>query len=187
MYLEIKAIFSLISFIFIGIVLSQILFLDVLLAFLLIASIGLLFMGDMIIGYQITHNHLKPLMDPVPAGKELCILFNIGGMVDFVVTRKRPLGKREFVYYNYENRVMSESAVINDGSYPIRTINGNTGFIAHESYDMNVDLYEAKALEKCKGDDIKEIYDDIIKKKPFLNTVKKIRFRPGGRKHNARK
>jgi len=185
MYLEMKALFSLIAMVFIGIVISQIILTNILLGFLLIVSIGMIFMGDLIIGHQITRNHLKPLIDPVPAGKELCILFTIGGMVDFVVTRKKPLGKREFIYYNYENRAMSEASVINDGSYPIRTINGNTGFVAHESYDMNVDLFQAKALEKCKGDDIKEIYNNIKEKKGLLKPIKKIKFRRGGNR-NAR-
>jgi len=184
MYLEIKAVFSMIAMIMIAIVLSQILFINMIFGFLLIVAIGLIFMGDLIIGYQITRNHLKPLMDPIPANKELCILFTIGGMIDFVITRKRPLGKREFVYYSNLQRTMSEASVINDGSYPVRTINGNPGFIAHESYDMNVDLYKAKALEKCEGDDIKEIYYKVKDKKPFLKTKKKIKFtrNPHGKK-----
>lgn len=161
MWLEVKVLLSVISMIFIGIVLSQILFLNLILGFLLIMSIGLIFMGDLLIGWQITRNHLKPLMDPIPVSKELCVLHTIGGLMDFIVTRKGPMGKREFSYYNRENRAISEASVINDGSYPIRTINGNTGFIAHESYDMNVDLREAKALEQCEGDDIKEIYENI--------------------------
>ena len=105
-------------------------------------------------------------------------------MIDFVVTRKRPLGKREFVYYSNLQRTMSEASVINDGSYPVRTINGNPGFVAHESYDMNVDLYKAKALEKCEGDDIKEIYYRVKEGKPLLKKKKKIKFtrNPYGRK-----
>ena len=160
-----KTLLSVIAFVFIGIVLSQVIVLNMILAFLLIMAIGLVFLCDLLIGYQISHNHLKPLMDPIPAGKELAVLHTIGGLMDFVVTNKGPLGKREFTYYNRENRVISEASVINDGRYPIRTINGNHGFVAHESYDMNVDLKEAKALEKLEGDDIKEIYYNAQKNK----------------------
>ena len=180
MWLEVKSLLSVIAFIFIGIVISQMLFLNLFLSFLLFTAIGLVFFGDLIIGYQITRNHLKPLMDSLPAGKELGVLFTIGGLIDFVVTNKAPLGKREFSYYNRENRSMSEASVINDGSYSIRTINGNHGFVAHESYDMNIDLREAKALEQIEGDDIKEIYQSIKKtrKIPLIN--KKIGIRPRG-------
>ena len=180
MWLEIKSILSMFAFIFIGVVLAHTLAVNMFLSFLLIASLGLVFMGDVIIGYQISHNHLKPLIDPIPSHKELGILLTIGGMVDFVVTNKAPLGKREFSYYNRESRAMSEASVINDGSYPIRTINGNPGFIAHESYDMNVDVREAKALEQIEGDDIKDIYHSIKKHKKIPFKVPKIKWRKGG-------
>lgn len=158
MWLEVKAILSVVAFIFIAVVLSQILFLNMLLSMLLFFAIGMVFFGDMLIGYQITKNHLKPLMDPTPANKELCILFTIGGMIDFINTTKGSLGKREFVYHK------QEASVINDGKYPIRMINGNHGFVGHESYDKNVNLYKARALEQMSGDDIKEIYYNAIEK-----------------------
>jgi len=156
MWLEVKIVFSVISMVFIAIVLSQILFYSVLLAFLLFASIALIVLGDMVIGYQIKHNHLDKLMDPCPANRELGIVFTITGLLDFVWANKKPHGKREFVYHS------EEASYINHGDYPIHTINGNHGCLVHESHDENVNLFEAKAAEQIVNDydtkNIKEVY-----------------------------
>lgn len=156
MWLEVKIVFSVISMVFIAIVLSQIILLNFLLAFLLIASIGLIILGDMIIGYQIKHNHVDKLIDPCPAGRELGIVFTITGLLDFIWANKKPQGKREFVYHG------EEAAYINNGDYPIHTINGNHGSLVHESHDENMNLFEAKAAERIVEDydtkNIKEVY-----------------------------
>ena len=155
MYLEMKMIFSSMACIMIAIVMILVIGSNTLLGFLLLMAIGLVIMGDMLIGIKITKNHLQPLLDPMKANEEICILFDFGGNVDFVKTIKGPLGTRQFVKYK------KEASIINSGNYQIHLINGNHGFVGHESYDCNIDLKKAEALDKLKGDDIKEIYKDI--------------------------
>jgi len=125
---------------------------DIFLAFLLLAAIFLVLMGDMIVGYKITTSDLKPLMDPTPKGKELMEWQQIDGRVRFINTAKGALGKRSF-------RSNGEDAsVFNDGKANFKLPNGNTGFRAHENFDRNIDPSRAKALQQMKGDNIKEIY-----------------------------
>ncbi len=169
MWLEAKIFFSIVAWVFIAIVLSQILLINILLSFLLLASIFLVFLGDLIIGYQIKHNHVDVIIDPCPSGFENCVLFDFSGNIDFFRVRKGPLGKREFIRYR------KEASVINRGKYPIRFINGNHGFVGHESYDLDVDLYETEALDKLPGDDIKEIIDNLP-----LETIEKEEIKKDG-------
>lgn len=155
MWLEINALLGAVSIIFISIVLSQIILLNMMFGFLLIVGIFLIVFSNIIIGYQITRNHLNVLIDPVPPNHEVCVLFDFSGNIDFLVAKKAPLGKREFIKYK------EEASVINNGDYQIRFINGNHGFIGHENYGQNVNLYKTEALGKMKGDDIKEIVDNL--------------------------
>ena len=157
MWVEAKIMLSIIAMVFIAIVMSQIVLFNVLLGFLLFAAIGIIVLGDMLISYQIKHNHLDVLLDPCPASKELCVLFDFGGNLDFVRCDKGPLGTRQFVRYK------KEATIINDGRYQVRFINGNHGFVGHESYDKNVDLYKTEALDKLEGDTL----EDIINKLPM--------------------
>jgi len=140
---------------FIAIVLSQILLVDMIFGFLLFASIGMIIFGDILIGYQIKHNHLDVILDPCPPNQEICVLFDFGGHIDFIRTTKGALGTRQFVKYK------KEATVINDGRYQVRFINGNHGFVGHESYDKNIDLHKAEALDKLEGDNIEEIIDKL--------------------------
>ena len=152
MYLEVKALFSSVAMIFIAIVLMYIMMQDIFLAFLLLAAIFLVLMGDMLIGYKIVTSDAKPLMDPTPKGKELMELQQIDGRVRFMNTTKGAHGKRSF-------RINGEDAsVINDGESPIRMPGGNQAFRAHECFDMNIDPKRAKALQMMKGGNIKEMY-----------------------------
>jgi len=155
MWVEVKILLGIVANVFIAIVLSQILFLNTLYGLLLFMAIGMVVFGDMLISYQIKHNHLDIVMDPCPSGYELCVLFDFGGHIDFVRTKKGPLGTREFVRYK------KEATIINDGRYQVRFINGNHGFVGHESYDKNVDLYKAEALDKLPGDSLEEIVDNL--------------------------
>jgi hypothetical protein len=155
MWLEAKMMLSGIAIIFIAIVLSQIILLNMLLGFLLIVGIGLVFFSEIIIGYQVSRNHVNVLMDPMPPGYELCVLFDFSGNIDFLKVKKGPLGTREFVKYK------KEANIINKGDYQIRCINGNHGFIGHENYPENINLLKAEALDKLPGDDIKEIVDKL--------------------------
>ena len=67
-----------------------------------------------------------------------------------------------------------KATIINNGDYQIRTHNGNKGFVGHEDYDQNVNLIEADALDKCKGDNVIDIYyNRPHKKRLFKRHVKK--------------
>jgi len=155
MWLEAKVMLSMIAVIFIAIVLSQIILLNMLYGFLLIVGIGLVVFSDIIIGHQISRNHLNVLMDPMAPGYELCVLFDFSGNIDFLKVKKGPLSTREFVKYK------KEANIINNGDFQIRCINGNHGFVGHEDYGRNVNLLKAEALDKLPGDNIKEIVDNL--------------------------
>ena len=162
MYLEVKALLSSVAMIFIAIVLANILIYDFFFAFLLLAAVVMVLLGDMVIGYKIVVSDAKAIMDPTPKGKELMELQQIDGRVRFINTTKHAHGKRSF-------RINGEDAsVINDGESPFRLPSGNHGFRAHECFDMNVDPKRAKALQQMKGADVKEMYyqakDDLDKK-----------------------
>jgi hypothetical protein len=156
MWVEVKIFFSIIGNVFIAIVLSQIILFNMVLGMLLFMAMGIYVMGDMLICYQIKHNHVDKLIDPCPQGKELGVMFTLTGLLDFIWATKKPHGKREFVYHG------EEASYINNGNYPIHTMNGNYGAIAHESHDENISLFEAKAAERISEDfntkDIKEVY-----------------------------
>lgn len=157
MWTEVNCLFGAIAVICMGICITFTLFISVLVAFLCIVAMGMVIMGNMLIGYQIKHNHLDILMDPCPASQEVCVLMDFGGNVDFVKVKKGPLGKREFMKYR------KEASIINTGDYQLRFINGNRGFVGHESYDKNVNLYKTEALDKLKGEDVKEIFFNMPK------------------------
>jgi len=150
MWMEVKAMFSVIAIVFIAIVLSQLLLLNQLLSFLLFAAMGVIIVSDIIIGVKT--NDCKPIYDPTPRGWELMELQLLDGKVLFMNTRKGPHGKRSF-------RVNNEDAsVINDGKAGFILPNGNRGFRAHENFDMSINPFRAKALEQMPGDNIKETY-----------------------------
>lgn len=155
MWLEVQALLSSIAIIMISIVLFPILFENVLFGFFLIIAIGLVIFSNIIIGYQITRNRLKWLIDPLGTDEELCILFDHSGNVDFVRTKKGPCDTRQFTRYG------KPATIVNTGSYQIRTHNGNKGFVGHEDYEMNVNPIECEALDKCYGDNTVEIYNNL--------------------------
>ena len=64
MWLEVKTVLTVVSFVFIAIVLSQLILVNMLLSFLLFMVMGLYLFGDIVIGYQISHKHLNVLLDP---------------------------------------------------------------------------------------------------------------------------
>lgn len=150
MYMEVKALFSAIALILMGIVCSQIILFNMLLGFLCIVAMGVVVFGDIIIGMRISD--FKPLYDPTPRGWELMELQLINGRTFFMNTKKGAHGKRSFRIHN------EDATVINDGKSSFSVGNGNRGFRAHENFDCNVDPFRAKALSQMDGDNVKEIY-----------------------------
>ena len=82
-------------------------------------------------------------------------MFAHSGNVDFVRTRKEAFDTRAFKRYG------KNATIINNGDYQIRTHNGNKGFVGHEDFDQNVNLFHAEALDRLPGDNIKEIYKKL--------------------------
>ena len=166
MWLEVKAMITVISMAFIGIVLSQIIFLNFFLGFLLFISMFLYIFGDMIIGWQIVRTHANRWIDKPPPGKIVIPLFTLTGLLDLVWADKKPKGKREFVYHK------EEASLIDRGDYPIHLLNGGHGCIGLESCDENLNMVEAKYAEKIGQelgtDNTKEIYN-IAKEKENEN------------------
>ena len=155
MWLEAKIGINIIGWCMIAIVISQILFFNILFGFLLLAALFLGVFSDFLIGWMIKNNHADIIIDPNPSGTESVILCDFSGNVDFARVTKGPLGKREFVKYG------KEASIIYRGRYPIRFPNGNHGFIGHEDYDLDVEPVKATLYDELKGDDIKEIVDNL--------------------------
>ena len=167
MYLEIKSVISGIAVVLIFFVISQILFANMLLAFLLFAGVFAFIFGDILIGIQITNTNANYIYDPLPQGtKELCILQTLSGLVDFMPVTKGVKGIRYGVLHK------KKIAVLNEGDGQFHTRNGNLGFFAHENYDKDINSLECKALEQLDGDDIKEIYRNL--KDDKKDTGKKV-------------
>ena len=153
MYLEIKAVISGIAIVLIFFVISQLIFVSNLLAFLLFAGVFAFIFSDILIGIKITNTDANLWYDPLPQGtKELCILQTLSGLLALLPVVKGVKGIRYGVLHK------KKIAVINEGDGQFHTKNGNLGFFAHENYDKNINLKECKALEHLDGDDIKEIY-----------------------------
>ena len=156
MYLEIKAVISGIAAILIFFVISQIVVISVLYAFLLFAGLFAFIFGDILIGIKITNTRANYWFDPLPQGThELCIMQTISGLIDLIPVTKGVKGIRYGVLHK------KKMAVLNEGTGQFYTRNGNLGFIAHENYDKNINLLKCKALESLEGDDIKEIYQNL--------------------------
>lgn len=162
MWIELKAMMTGIGLIFVvlGVLLP---------AFMLVLmGIGILIFGDILIGYQITSNELKPLMDKTPYGYELTLFQELGGgsKLHFINTKKDVLGQRKFRFHN------KEAIAITDGKGMGTVPNGNRFFFSHESYDKNIDPARCKAYSKLPGENLKEVYDEVVK-----NIDKEIEFK----------
>lgn len=158
MYLEIKAVISGIAIVLIFFIVSQILFLNFLYGFLLIAAAGAFIFGDILLGIKIINTNAQYWFEPLPQGThEICIMKTLSGLVDIFPVVKGIKGIRYGVLHK------KKIAILNEGTDQIHTRNGNLGFFAHENYDKNIKLTECKALEKLEGDDIKEIYRNLKK------------------------
>jgi len=153
MWLELKALMTGMGIIFI--MLSIVVGNTMLLIVLLLFGIGILIFGDIIIGYQITSNELKNLMDKTPPGYELTLFQELGGggRIHFINTRKGTLGQRKFRFHN------KEAIAITDGKGMGTLPNGNRFFFSHESYDKNINPAKCKIYSKLPGETLKETFD----------------------------
>lgn len=171
MYLEIKALMTTIAILFIILCIPILLQVSILFTMLAFMGIGLFVFGDILIGYLITRNNLKPQLDPTPRGWEPCLLFTLTGNFDVVNTLKGPEGQRSFRYNN------QNASVINKGDFQIRMKNGNSAFIGHESVDENINLKEVKYAEtigkEFETNDLKEIHAKILAEMEERFDVKK--------------
>jgi hypothetical protein len=157
MWLEVKIFFSIIAMVFIAIVLSQIFFFtDIMYSFLLLMSIGMIVIGDMMIGTKIKHSDADKLIDNPPKGKEFGAVIALNGLLRLIWVDKREHGKREFMFHG------QEASYFNHGDYQIHTLNGNIGCLVHENHDEGLNLDEVKVAEEIsksfQSNDIKDVY-----------------------------
>lgn len=156
MYLELKGLFTAIGCIFLAIVMGIFFSIDFFIVFLIMIGFLFFIIGDLFLGVKMVTTHANRWLEPNKPGQEKCVLFDLAGNIDLERCWKKEEGKREFVKYK------KEATIINRGKYPIRFPNGDRGFVGHESYDKDVDLSEADALDELPGDDIKEVYQKIM-------------------------
>lgn len=154
MYLELKGIFIIIGMGLTSVVMALFLLDEQGFFFGFLLLMGMIFylIGDMILFAKMITSQANRVLEPCKPDQEKCVLFDLAHNMTFQVCNKKEDGKREFTRYK------KEASIINRGKYPIRFPNGDRGFVGHESYDLDVDLYETEALDKLPGDDIKEIY-----------------------------
>lgn len=124
--------------------------------FILFLGFGLILFGDFALLFKIKNSHADYWFEPMEAGFELGIIETLTHMVDLVKAKKGPEGKREWVFNG------QEASCVVSGKHIIHNRVGNHGFYCHEGYDQDIDPKDAMGLEKIKGDDIEEIYDNII-------------------------
>ena len=160
MLLEIKTSLTVICIIFLAIALSFILFINMLLAFLIIMAIGLYIFGDLFLCWQITKNDCIPQIDRTPSNKETMVLITLTKDLRIINTEKGPEGKREFMFNK------TPATVINKGDYNIRLPNGNRAFLAHEGHDENIHpaetIYAEKLANKHRTTDLKTIHAKVL-------------------------
>lgn len=158
MWLEVKATVTIIGCSIIGITLA--LTGNIIVSILAIMGIGTVIFGDALIGWKIVNTDAINILDPNGPNERTIDLHLIGGGRRILKGKKGKLGLIEFVYRR------GEASVIDTGSYPIRFSNGNTGVIAHESYDKNIDMYRIKFLEiasrELKAENVKDMRKKIL-------------------------
>jgi len=127
--------------------------------FIIFLGFGLVMFGDIALYIKIKSSHADLWFEPLPPGFEIGIMETNTHMVDLVKARKGPEGKREWVYNK------QEASCVVSGKHVIHNPIGNHGFYCHEGYDQDIDPVDCMGLEKLKGDDIEECYDNIIKER----------------------
>lgn len=131
--------------------------------FLGLMSISTVVFGDILLGWKINSTDAVNLLEPNGLGEVTVDLNLIGGGRRILRGKKRDHGKIEFVFNNLE------ASVFDDGSNTIRFPNGNSGVVAHETYDKNVNFYKLHFLNEASkdlgADDIKDMHRRIIEKR----------------------
>ena len=156
MILEAKALMTVLSILFLGIVLKQLIYTNLLSVMLIIMAIGFIVFGDIVNGYFITKSRANKIIDKPPPGYVTAVILTLNRMIDFEYAKTGPHGKREFIYNG------KEASIIDQGEYPIHFPNGAIGFICHEKSSGSLDMKKIKYAEnlnkKLGTNNIKEIY-----------------------------
>lgn len=156
MWLEVKIVIGGIGVIFVCIVISQILFLNLILSFLLFVGVGLWIFSEVCISYVLSKGRAKYWYDKPPPKKDLAIILDLTKGIDFEWVKKGPYGKREFVFNG------KEASYIDRGNFRIHTPHGVIASIVHEKSEKNMDPYEVEMAEKLHNefgtDNVKEMY-----------------------------
>ena len=159
MWLEAKVVVAGIGIILICIVISQILFLNLILSVLLFFGVGLIIFSEIFFSYFYTIGKAKYWVDRPPGNKTLNVNFSLTNLIEPYWVDKGPYGVRRWV----QNK--KEASCIDRGNYPIHTPHGVLGFLSHEKSEKNINPYEVEMAEQLFNevgtDDIKEIYERV--------------------------
>lgn len=158
MWLEIKAVITIISCVIIALIVG--ITGNIVLAMMALVAIIVMISGDITIGWKIINTDAINLLDPNRPGERTVFLHLIGGGLRVLRGKKVPRGKIEFLIKKIK------ASVIDEGTYPVRTVNGNSGVVAHESYDKNINYYKSEALKTLfktyNVDNVKDLYPLLI-------------------------
>lgn len=165
MWVEAKAVVTVIGCIIISIVMLLMLFFipdTEFFVMLLFMGMGFYIFGDILILSKTSKWWVRPWFEPCGSDREVGVVLTIAGGVAAIFTTKKPHGKREFVFHR------QEASVINNGDYSLHTPNGNSAFLMHEDHDENLNVSEVQYAKEIKDelgtDDIKEVYN-LVKEK----------------------
>ena len=168
MWLEVKAVISIISIFIIAIICA--LSGNLIFVFLALMSIFTMLFGDIILGWKIVSTDAIHKLDPIGLDEKIIELHLNGGGVKLFKAKKGPLGKLLFTWKK------QKASIIDDGSYTLSYPNGNQAVIGHESYDKNINFYEAELLKRLfkdnNVDNVKDLYEVLKAKETNMPGVK---------------
>lgn len=174
MWKEMKALFTGFGLLIIGIGFGFILLHYHSFEILIIGMIGTttILMGDMVFFWKLGDTDADAILEPNGPGEKTIDLHLIGGGRRFIRGKKGPLGTYVFMFHG------KKAGVVDTGSYPTTLPSGNSCIVAHESYDMNLNYYKAKALEilfsKYNVNDIIDLYKILPKEEVDAEMKEKV-------------
>lgn len=168
MWLEIKAGITLLASLFVCITIGWATWVTGSIIFLMLGTIGVItyFFGDILLGIKLINTDAINWLDPNGQGEKTVILEEIGGNVRTIKGKKRAFGKIESVLNK------KKVSIIDSGRNPLRLPNGNSGILAHEDYDKDLEPVKAELLKQLyqeyKVDNSKDLYYELKKKESDL-------------------
>lgn len=162
MWLEIKAAFTIIGSLVIGInfIFAPMEFFIKFLVYMV--GVLIIITGDVVYGMKVINTDAVNLIDVVSPGEKVAAVEDVGGNYRFIRAKVGMLGKLEFMLKK------NKAGIIDDGTAQKRLPNGNPMIFGHVLYDKNINPVKAKYFEEVMADEkignVKELYGKLIKK-----------------------